>query len=137
MKTGYWVIIGLVVIGLYIMRDTPPGPSNPNVKYNPDNIAFDWENNRVITKQMADTMIYSGGKWLGPSQIPKPPKERPKKKKPVTWLRPYGKYSSSSSRDNGPAERAWLEQQARDNETLTEDDIRDIIREEVELNKDR
>jgi hypothetical protein len=71
MKTLAVLGLALFALVLYAMRDIPPEPDKEPTYFRSDIVAYDWEEDRNITKSMADTMVFTGGKWHNRSQLPK------------------------------------------------------------------
>lgn len=69
MKKRYIILLLIIGLFLYLAREKEPTPSLPPKQNNPNIVAYDWDKDRYITKQMADTMILTGGKWYGKSSL--------------------------------------------------------------------
>ncbi len=108
------LLILLVPFLLYEMRDIPPQPDPPKQKPNTDIVAFDWENNREITKEMADTMVFTGGHWYGQSNLPqiKSHTQITTHTKEIKWLAPAGLDYYYIKGDKA-LERLWRKQQEK------------------------
>lgn len=95
-------------------------------------IAYDWENDRDITQSMADTLIYTGGKWYTKANAPKTGMAMHYyNDSEINWIRPAG--ADGDLRDNDGKERLWrYHQQQAKQKHLTEEDVRDIVQEELD-----
>ena len=65
-----WILLGFFAMGLYLMRDIEPEPDVMPIYMREDIVGHNWDENRYITKSMADTMIFTGGKWYNRSEVP-------------------------------------------------------------------
>lgn len=124
----------LIILGLgfiwFILHEDPKEYEPPVIQINRDSVvAYDWEKEREITQEMADTMIFSGGHWYSIKEFKKVRKSHHPSSKEPKWIRPSGK--DRILRNSPAAERQWRLNQEKQ-EPLTEDDVRDIIRTEYE-----
>lgn len=125
----------LIISAIYlIFREPDQVEPPPPKKLDSNNIAFDWEHNRYITKQMADTMFFTGGHWYNKSNKPKSRTYQVVPHNPnsrgTQWIRPAG--NEFIYRKDQATERMWRDYQKPAYEPITEDDIRDIIVTEFE-----
>ena len=128
MKTLLLIFIGGLV-GWFITYEGPTDYNpTPNSLRTDTVVSFDWENNREITKAMADSMTLTGGHWYSNKELKKLKKTHKSKREPK-WIRPAGK--DRVIRESKAAERQWRLNQEKE-QPLTEDDVRDIIRTEYE-----
>jgi len=116
----------------------PLHPKDPNDEV----VAYDWANDRNITKGMADTMYLTGGKWINQSEVGTTivvTTQDFKYNNDPSWIRPAGK--ESYLRQTAAGEELWRRQQAaekrqrqKEDQALTDDDVREIVRTELDGN---
>lgn len=77
----FYLVVGIIVIMVliqYFTKDTPSPRDNTGypdtTRINVNDDIYDYEHDRMLTKEMRDTMIYSGGHWYNRSN---PPKSKP------------------------------------------------------------
>lgn len=118
-------------------------PDNPIIKVSNhgSSIAYDWVNSREINEGDLDTLIQEGNNWVNKNTIESHQeisysKVGNKKVQNIYWINPPGrehehyKPESAQERQWQRAEQYHRETQALQNSQLTEDDIREIIRQE-------
>jgi len=123
------IFLGIFIFLLYEARDREEPIEEPQKQIIQDIIAYDWENNRDITQPMADTMIFTSGHWYNKSHPPIKDNFNWTQSFKPKWIRPADKYRKLKK--SKELELLWQEQQLINNqEQLTEEDIRQIVREE-------
>lgn len=98
-----------------------------------DNVAYDWENERYITRGMVDTMQRVQGHWFGKHQIPAKFRTRSySKPEKEEWLRPAGRDKMKITTEEGKYLWRLQQQRERDSEQVDEDRVREIVWEELD-----
>ena len=124
MKSSFFLCLLTFMVTWFIFHEDKPEIETPKeITIHSDVGAYDWENGKEYTKAQTDSMIFSGGHWYTKKEF----KTSTHYQKEPKWIRPAGK--ERSIRKNQAAEREW---RSRQEESLTEDDVRDIIRTEYE-----
>ena len=134
----------LITIGMWLKvynnnTDTQSHSEMPNNTFrdttNPE-VAFDWANNRSITRSMADTMALVDKKWMGKTELIQLTKQRRQYLHDnPSWIKPGGRQHGISKKD--ATYQLWKEQQRMQKEqqdNLTEEDVRQIVQSELDGN---